>query len=251
VWWHRIKIRYVGKKIPKSLVKIQGKEILWYIFNILKNNGFNHIILPLGYKGSMIKNFCKLHSKLFNLVDIVETGKKTNIGKRIFRIKDKIKSNNFLLLNGDAIFDFKLDDLFKKHEKKCQDVTFVSGEITYPYGTIGVINNKVKDFNRNLVYESIKVRNKKNYEGFNFTGMSIINTKKLLKFSNKFKNSENFEIDFYPLCIKRLKCSMIKLTGFWHSIDNLKDIQAVNNKLFIKNKYFALKKIKNKIHKIK
>ena len=45
----------LGKKIPKTLVKVQSKPILWYILNILKKNSFNHFILPLGYKGSMIK----------------------------------------------------------------------------------------------------------------------------------------------------------------------------------------------------
>ena len=38
------------KKIPKSLVKIQNKEILWYIINILKINKFNHFILPIDIK---------------------------------------------------------------------------------------------------------------------------------------------------------------------------------------------------------
>ena len=45
----------ISKKIPKTLVKIQGREILWYIINFLKKNKFNHLILPLGYKGNQIK----------------------------------------------------------------------------------------------------------------------------------------------------------------------------------------------------
>ena len=47
----------ISKKIPKALVKIQKKEILWYIINFLKKNNFNHFILPLGYKG--------LHKKFY------------------------------------------------------------------------------------------------------------------------------------------------------------------------------------------
>ena len=39
----------IGKKIPKTLVKIQGKEILWYIIKILKIYNFNHFIIPLGF----------------------------------------------------------------------------------------------------------------------------------------------------------------------------------------------------------
>ena len=49
----------LGKKIPKTLVKVQGKEILWYIIKYLKFSGFNRIILPIGYKGNQIKDFLK------------------------------------------------------------------------------------------------------------------------------------------------------------------------------------------------
>ena len=36
----------LGKRIPKSLVQVQKKEILWYIINILSKNKFSHLILP-------------------------------------------------------------------------------------------------------------------------------------------------------------------------------------------------------------
>ena len=49
----------LSKKIPKTLVKIQKKEILWYIIKFLGFSGFKHIILPLGYKGEQIKKFLK------------------------------------------------------------------------------------------------------------------------------------------------------------------------------------------------
>ena len=104
----------LGKKIPKTLVKIQGKEILWFILKVLKKNNFNHIILPVGYKGSLIRKFCKNNSNIIKSIDIVETGVKSNIGKRIFKIKNKIKSKNFILLNGDAIFNFNLKSIFKQ-----------------------------------------------------------------------------------------------------------------------------------------
>ena len=48
---------------------------MWYILKILKKNNINHIILPLGYKGNLIKSFIK-RNKNFNLkIDCVSTGK--------------------------------------------------------------------------------------------------------------------------------------------------------------------------------
>lgn len=49
----------IGKKIPKTLVKIHGKPIIWYIIKILIKNKFNHFILPTGYKKNQIESFFK------------------------------------------------------------------------------------------------------------------------------------------------------------------------------------------------
>ena len=105
----------IGKKIPKTLVNIQKKPILWYILNGLLNNQVNHFILPIGHRGNLIKNFLKkfekeCDQKLF--IDIVDTGKNTTIANRIFKVSPKIISDNFLLLNGDAIFDFNFPYLY-------------------------------------------------------------------------------------------------------------------------------------------
>jgi glucose-1-phosphate cytidylyltransferase len=239
----------LGKKIPKAMVKIQGKEIIWYIIKILKKNKFNQIILPLGYKGNMIRKFSKKYKSLFRAVDLVNTGEDSDIGKRISLVGDRIKSNNFLLLNGDAIFNFNIDKIFKKHQQKKKDITFISGETIYPYGTIGTRNGKVIDFNRNLNYEALKVRNKNSYTAFNYTGMSVIKTETLKKFRNKFKKTSNFETELFPFFINSFNTELVKLTGFWHSVDNMKDINVINAKKILKNKYNDLKKIKQKLLK--
>tara|TARA_E500000178_G_scaffold74274_1_gene72053 strand:- start:14950 stop:15723 length:774 start_codon:yes stop_codon:yes gene_type:complete len=234
----------LGKKIPKTLVKVQGKEILWYIIKYLKFSGFSHIILPLGYKGNQIKEFLKKNKSFDIKIEAIQTGINSNIGSRISKIIDRINQKNFLLLNGDAIFDIDLISVYKKHNKKNYAATFLSGEVTYPYGSIGVLKNKVIDFRRNLVFDQLKVRNNSNYIGYNFTGICLIKTEILKKYNYKFKNSKNFEQTFYPKIIKKYLTNFIKIDGFWHSIDNIKDLAAVDLKEAKNYKYNTLKKIK-------
>ena len=229
------------------MIKIQGKEIIWYIINILKKNKFNQIILPLGYRGNMIRKLAKKYKSLFNEVDLINTGINSNIEKRISLIRDKIKSDNFLLLNGDAIFNFDIDKIFKKHQQRKKDITFIAAENTYPYGTIGTRKGKVIDFNRNLNYEALKVRNRNSYTAFNYSGMSIIRTETFKKLKKKCKEDSKFETELFPIFIKSFNAEFTKLTGFWYSIDNIKDIQAINDKKTLKNKYMNLRKIKNKL----
>ena len=109
----------LGKKTPKSLVKIHNYPILWFILKILKKNKFNHFILPVGFQGKKIKEYISSHRELNKLnIDLVDTGKNTSIAKRIYRIKRKISSQNFILVNGDAIFNFDLNKIFNNHVKK-------------------------------------------------------------------------------------------------------------------------------------
>ena len=56
----------LGKKIPKSLVKIRQKPIIWFILKSLKKNRFNHFILPIGYKGNQIKKYIRQNSEFSN-----------------------------------------------------------------------------------------------------------------------------------------------------------------------------------------
>ena len=150
----------LGRKIPKCLVKIHKRPIIWYIIQTLKKNKFNHLILPIGHKGKMIKNY--LNQKKFNnlKIEIIATGENTSIAKRIFLIKEKIISNSFLLLNGDAIFNFNVNKIYENHTKDKSDMTLIGCESQLAFGTIGVQGKKVISFDREITYNAIKVRNK-------------------------------------------------------------------------------------------
>jgi len=233
----------LGKKIPKTLAKVQKKEILWYIIKILKTYNFNHFILPLGYKGNLIKKYLKNNKNFSTEIECVGTGLNSNIGKRIGLIEKKIKSKNFLLLNGDAIFNFNIEKIFREHEKKKNGITFLSSEITYQYGTVGVVKDKVVDFKRNIAYDALKTRSGFNYTAYNYTGMSIIKTELIRKYKNNYINSENFEQNVFPKLIKNNPSKLVKTKGFWHSIDNIKDLFVVDQKNMGK-KFNQVKKIK-------
>ena len=234
----------VTKKIPKSLVEIRNKPIIWYILNILKKNHFNHFILPIGYKGNLLEKYLKKNIfKDFDL-DIVKTGIDTPIAQRILKIKNFIKSDNFLLLNGDAIFDFDLNKIYRSHEKnKNTYITFLGSETNLPYGTIVLSQGVVKKFQRDVMFNAVKITDKMNTTAYVYSGISILKSK-ILK--QQLKNFKNFEQDLYPIIIKKYKCKFQKFSGFWHSIDNIKDIVVLKNDNDKKKKLSKLLKKFNK-----
>lgn len=221
------RLGHVTKKIPKSLVRIKDKPIIWYILKILKKNNFNHFIFPIGYKGNLLKKY--LNTKMFKKYnfDIIETGLDTSIAKRIFKIKKFIKSENFLLLNGDAIFNFNLDKIYQNHIKRSDTfITFLGSETHLPYGTIVLAKGVVKNFQRDVMFNAVKIANKQNNTAYVYSGMAILKKKILNK---NIENFKNFEADLYPKTIKKYKCKFQKFNGFWHSVDNIKDIKILKD----------------------
>ncbi len=235
----------LGNRIPKTLVKIHKKEILWFMINFLKKNNFDHIILPLGYRGNQIRNFINKNKNFDLSIDQVNTGENTKIGLRILKVLKRISSSDVLIINGDSILNFDLNKIFIKHVRNKYDVTFLSNENQYQFGTVCLQGGKIIDFKRNIIFDSVNVRKKKNYIAYNYAGIIIIKTKKLLKHSKIFKKSDNFEKDFYPILIKRYKSNLVKIDGFFHSVDNMKDIYIANHK-FSKNIFRNISSIKKK-----
>jgi glucose-1-phosphate cytidylyltransferase len=238
----------LSKKIPKCLVKIHSYPIIWFVINILKKNSFNHFILPVGYKGEMIKNYIKKDKILKNLnIEIIDTGVNSSIALRIFKIKNKILSNNFVLLNGDAILDFNLKKKFENHQKNKFDMTFLACEAKLNFGIVGKIKNKIISFEREINFFSVLKRNNKKFIAYVYSGISIIN-KKILSYN--FKDFDNFEKSFYPLIIKNYKTNLDHIHGSWNSIDNMKDVKELNNKNN-KKKFIEIDKIIKKIKNAK
>ena len=164
---------------PKPMAEVAGRPFLEHLLFYYANQGAKHFVISVGYKGNIIKDHFGDSFKNIAITYVFED-KPLGTGGAILKSFESLKSNEpFLLLNGDAIFRFNLKSIYKNHCKKNLGATFISGEFTYAYGTIGVKNNKIINFKRNLVFESLNIRNDEKYHAFNYTGMSIVKTELL------------------------------------------------------------------------
>ena len=105
------------KVTPKPMIKVGGKPILWHILKILSSQGIKEFIICLGYKGNIIKNYISKEKFDFN-VKCVSTGENTLTARRIFLIKNEIKSERFLMTYGDGVSNINISKLLKLHIKK-------------------------------------------------------------------------------------------------------------------------------------
>ena len=128
-----MRLRPLTEDMPKSLIEINGKPILYYIISHLLKYGVNKIIIASGYKSSMIESFM---SENFLNIDycIVNSGDAAIID----RVRDCIPkvSKDFILCYGDTICDININELIDFHEKAPDGVTITSYPISIPFGVL-------------------------------------------------------------------------------------------------------------------
>ena len=143
----RIK-RYLKNK-PKPMLKFNNIFFLQYLINSYSRYPFRKIIILTGYKNKIIfKNF---HNKVFNFTKIIclKEKKPMGTGGALNNLK-KVDINDFVLVNGDTIFDIDLKDFTKKLESK------KIGRIALVFKRKNTLNYKLNNLdikNKNIIYK--------------------------------------------------------------------------------------------------
>ena len=122
--------------VPKPMVEIGSRPILWHIMMIYSAQGFDEFVIALGYKGDVIKRyffeFQALNGSLtIDLatrritphdaptgnwkIHVIETGQDTNTGGRLLRLKPLLQNERFMLTYGDGVADIDLTALLDFH----------------------------------------------------------------------------------------------------------------------------------------
>ncbi len=224
------------KIIPKPMIKVFGFPIIWYVINSLLNSNVEKILLPLGYKGQLIKNYIKKNFKKDREKFLFyNTGKNTSIGKRIEKLKKEIfKYESFFLVNSDTLFNFNLDDFLRSHYKKKSELSISSVNMKSSWGTffLDKTTNSIK-FIKNDYLEGYNLSDKNGY-GFRNSGICIIKSKQLNNFNF---NCEDFELYiFNKIFKKKSKINLYKFNDFfWHPIENMGDLRTVYKDKFIRS----------------
>lgn len=218
-----------GEHLPKALVAVRGKPILWYILLRLHQDGFRHFVLPLGYLGKEIRRF--VESELGNLdavIDLVETGEDTPAGRRLSLVRHTIRSPDFLLVNGDTLFDFDVAGLIAGHRASGADLTLATCSPISPFGLLLVDDSgRAVDFLRNAVVAKFLVAGSDHRSGFVYAGIAAL-SRHTLEVSD-IDTTPDFEQHLYPQIATAERARHYPINGFWHAIDTQKDLDAANS----------------------
>lgn len=222
---------------PKPMVEIGGKPILWHIMSIYARFGFRDFVLPLGYKGEVIKQY--FHDYQFRNSDftvnlksgdiirhpsvtedwsitLCDTGQETLKGGRLKRVAKYIKGERFMVTYGDGVADIDIARLLEFHKKSGSIGTFTGVRMPSRFGTV-----RTDEDGRILSWEEKPV-----LDEYINCGFFVFER----KFLDYLEEAESCDLEKEPL--QRLaaegQLAMYPHEGQWQCMDTLRDSIRLN-----------------------
>ena len=122
--------------IPKPLVEIGGRPILWHVVRIYAAQGFRRFVLLTGYLGEMIAEFVAATDWPEPVeIECVDTGEDTPTGGRLARAADHFTGGTSCLTYGDGVADIDLHALLAFHARRGALATMT---VVRPYSQWGI-----------------------------------------------------------------------------------------------------------------
>lgn len=154
-------------QLPKPMVEIGGKPILWHILNIYSSYGYREFVIALGYKAEVVKkyfldfyainndltlDFAHGETKIFSgkqpdwTVHLIDTGLTTQTGGRIKRLRDWIGQETFMLTYGDGLANINISDLVAFHRRHGKKATVTAVHPSARFGALVLNKDEVLQF---------------------------------------------------------------------------------------------------------
>lgn len=167
------RIQSVASDIPKPMIKIDGVPVLEHEIRNLKKQGFTDIIITISHLGNIIMDYFGDGSRFGVHIEYYNENQPLGNAGALFKIKKKL-TDDFLLLNADAIFDVDFNRFVKYHKNCGGLVTLFTHPNSHPYDSGLIVadeNGAVKQW---LAKEDVRPLYYKNRVN---AGLHVINPK--------------------------------------------------------------------------
>lgn len=235
------RIRDISELIPKPMLPIGGKPILWHIMQSYSKHGINEFVLCLGYKGWVIKEFflnyramtsdCTVklgsHSEIeFHhdieeadwKVTLVDTGEHTMTGGRIRRIRKYVENDdNFCVTYGDGVADIDISKLVEHHKQSGLVGTLTGVKLAGRFGELEHKDGKVTTFEEKPPITAGSING----------GFMVFDAKNIWDY---FDGDDNLILEREPLerLVKSNQLGIYEHEGFWQCMDTLREYNKLN-----------------------
>lgn len=135
------RITSIASDIPKPMIPIEGKPVLERELLCLKEQGFDDIIITVSYLGNIIMEYFGDGSRWGIHIEYFYENQPLGNAGALFEIKEKL-TEDFLLINADAIFDIDFNRFVAFHKSHDGLATLFTHPNSHPYDSGLIIANK-------------------------------------------------------------------------------------------------------------
>lgn len=237
------RIRDVAEDIPKPMIPIGDRPIIWHIMKSYAAYGYNEFILCMGYKSNVIKDFflnyelrrsdiiLKLGEKAKPIVSevhyeevgwnitLAETGLKAMTGARVKRIKKYIADDPYFMLTyGDGVGDVNIEKLVAFHKSHGKMVTVTGVRPPGRFGELGISDDgsTVTGFNEKPQASSGRING----------GFFVC----CREFLDMLTDDEGLVLEQEPMkkLVERGELKVFDHDGFWQPMDTSREYILLN-----------------------
>jgi glucose-1-phosphate cytidylyltransferase len=236
------RIRDANESLPKPMLPIGGKPILWHIMKGYAHHGITEFVLCLGYKGWQIKEFflnyramtsditltLGRHGEIeFNggngeenwRVTLAETGEETQTGGRVAAIRRYVEADDcFHLTYGDGVSDVDLTALTAFHRGHGCVASVTAVRPASRFGEMRIEDETVTDFNEKP----------QTSEGFINGGFFILDSKRIWDYLGP-ERATIFEREPLQRLSAKGQLRAFRHTSFWQPMDTHREFQLLND----------------------
>jgi len=233
-----MRLREYSEAIPKPMVNIGYRPILWHVMKYYAHFGHKDFILCLGHKGDIIKSYFRNYDECLSnnftmskggrevqvantdiedwTITFVETGLNANVGQRLKAVEPYLKGEEMFLANyADGLTDCHLPDIINDFKLGDAIASFLSVRPTQSFHVVELKENgkvsKIEDLNKS---------------GLWINGGFLVLRNDIFRY---IKQGEELVCEPFQRLIKEDKLVSLRYEGFWVSMDTFKDKQRLDD----------------------
>lgn len=201
------------QNIPKPLILVGNKPVLWHIMKIFSTQGFDDFVLLLGHRGEKIRDYFEQNNHENWKIEFVDTGENSSKSERVKMSRELIQEKNFFLAYGDDLSNVDLKKLLEFHEKNNKVATITAVRLLSPFGVLHTNEkNEVTGFKEKpLLNEWIN------------GGFMVLN-KKIFE----YLDYGELEEEVFEKLAQEKQLQAFKHAGHWKTMNTLKDNIELN-----------------------
>lgn len=233
-----LRIRDYSESIPKPLVPIGARPIIWHVMKYYSHFGHRDFILCLGYRGEAIKEFflnydeCLSNDFVFSdggkklalsnsdihdwRITFADTGIDSNIGQRLKAVEKYLKGEEVFLANyTDGLTDLYLPAIIERFHRNKSVATFLSARPNLSFHLVTASNGGLVEEMREMTKADIRIN----------SGYFVL-SQEIFKY---MKDGEELVLEPFRRLIGEKRLIAHEYDGFFHAMDTFKDRQLLED----------------------